>query len=290
MTKPNASAYPRITLVTPNFNGAEFLEDCMTSVFDQGYPNLEYIVIDGGSTDDSVRIIKKYARHLSWWTSEPDRGPYYAIQKGFSKSTGEVMAWINSDDILHRNGLFVVTEIFTVFHEIRWLMGRTNHIDESGRVVYCSNRERWSKYRYYIGKYVWIQQESTFWRRSLWEDAGGRLDTSLSLAADLELWNRFFRYDKLYTIDALIGAFRIRAHNQRSLEGMEIYEQEASDVLARNVLTPAEIRRVHVIRLFQTIMKFVVLRKLLKNIYDWLFEYPHGFKFDRLTQRYVRRD
>src|SRR5215469_5586779 len=93
-----ASSLPKISIVTPSFNQAEFLEETIRSVLDQNYPNLEYVVVDGGSTDGSVDIIKKYAHRLAWWVSEPDDGQYAAINKGFKHSSGEIMAWINSDD------------------------------------------------------------------------------------------------------------------------------------------------------------------------------------------------
>jgi glycosyltransferase involved in cell wall biosynthesis len=89
--------YPRISIVTPSFNDVEYLEQTILSIINQGYPNLEYVIIDGGSTDGSVDIIKKYADHLAYWVSEKDQGMYHAIQKGFQKTTGEIMGWINSD-------------------------------------------------------------------------------------------------------------------------------------------------------------------------------------------------
>ncbi len=107
--------YPKISIVTPNLNQGKFLEETILSVLDQKYPNLEYIIIDGGSTDNSIDIIKKYEKNLFYWTSEKDNGMYEAIQKGFEKATGDIMAWINSDDLYHRNVFFVVAEIFSNF-------------------------------------------------------------------------------------------------------------------------------------------------------------------------------
>jgi glycosyltransferase involved in cell wall biosynthesis len=97
---PATAELPRISLVTPSFNQAEFLEATLRSVLDQGYPNLEYIVVDGGSTDGSTAILERYADRLAWWVSEPDRGHGHALNKGFARATGEILGWINSDDLL----------------------------------------------------------------------------------------------------------------------------------------------------------------------------------------------
>src|SRR5881396_2686502 len=117
------SSSPRsISIVTPSYNQAAFLEETIRSVLLQGYPNLEYIVIDGGSTDGSVEIIKRYEKHLSYWQSEPDGGQYDAISQGFARTSGDLMAWLNSDDMLHRNALWSMARLFTQFPQIEWLM------------------------------------------------------------------------------------------------------------------------------------------------------------------------
>ena len=108
----NRSEWPRITLVTPVFNSARYIEQAIQSVISQHYPNLEYFIIDGGSTDGSVEIIRKYERHLSGWTSEPDNGMYDALNRGFARSSGEIMGWISATDLLHTRSLFVVDSVF----------------------------------------------------------------------------------------------------------------------------------------------------------------------------------
>lgn len=107
--------YPKISIVTPSFNQSEFLELTIRSVLDQGYPNLEYIVIDGGSTDGSVDIIKKYADKISYWVSEKDGGQYDAINKGFARSSGEIMGWINSSDLYYHGHLNLFQKYLIVF-------------------------------------------------------------------------------------------------------------------------------------------------------------------------------
>src|SRR5665647_3247451 len=114
---------PKITIITPVYNRAQYLEATILSVLNQGYANLEYIIIDGGSTDGTIEIIKKYESQLAYWVSEPDQGMYYALQKGFDKASGDIMAWLNSDDMYHANSLFVVADIFSTFEDVDWIMG-----------------------------------------------------------------------------------------------------------------------------------------------------------------------
>src|SRR5712672_634542 len=112
---------PKISLVTPSFNQGSFLEETIRSVLDQNYPNLEYVVIDGGSTDGSVEIIKKYERRLTWWISAPDGGQYEAINKGFARTTGEIMAWLNADDKYLPWTLSVVGDLMSTLPQVEWL-------------------------------------------------------------------------------------------------------------------------------------------------------------------------
>lgn len=229
------STYPKISIVTTNFNGGAYLEATIKSVIDQGYPNLEYIVIDGGSTDNSREILERYQAHFAYWVSEADEGQYHGIQRGFSRCTGEIMAWLNSDDLLLPKALFSVAEIFQQFPQIDWLMGHATEYTEKGQLInrinlsYC----RWSKARYYTYDFQFIQQESTFWRKSLWDKAGGSLNLQVKQAGDLELWARFFRHAKLYTTTASLSGFRHRKENQRSKDFKVDYFKEALDIIRR---------------------------------------------------------
>lgn len=227
--------YPKITVVTPNFNQADFLEKTICSVLDQAYPNLEYIIIDGSSNDGSLDIIKKYSPQLAHWISETDKGMYDAINKGFSRSTGEVLCWINSDDVLWKNSLFEVADIFSNNMNIQWLQGYPSVINEQGDIIYQRDPV-YSKYYFYLLKhelsFSFIQQESTFWRKELWEKSGGRLKTQYALAADFDLWLRFFKHEKLYCTNKQLGAFRIRK-GQKSAN-KEQYLNEVNRSLKHN--------------------------------------------------------
>jgi glycosyltransferase involved in cell wall biosynthesis len=202
------AAWPRISLITAVRNGVRYIEDTIRSAISQGYPNLEYIVVDGVSTDGTLDIIKKYEGDISYWVSQPDRGQYDALNTGFSRATGEILSWLNASDQLHVKSLFVVGSVFASFPEVEWITGRPTGFSPDGMTVLVKDLPQWSRYRFLAGANRYIQQESTFWRRSLWERAGGQMDASYRDVGDFDLWVRFFREAKLYSVDALIGGYR----------------------------------------------------------------------------------
>jgi glycosyltransferase involved in cell wall biosynthesis len=279
----------KISIITPSYNQAEYLERTILSVLNQNYPNLEYIIIDGGSTDGSIDIIKKYEKKLAYWESVKDKGQYYAIQKGFSKSTGEIMAWINSDDIYHPNSFFVVEELFKEFPKVKWLTGNISFVDEEDRMVKAYSTKRWSKLKVLNGDYGWIQQESTFWKRSLWEKSGGTLNFNYSLAADFELWMRFFRSEYLYTVETLLGAFRVRKENQKTLESLDEYLKELHQIIASEILSEEDKKKINYIRYYEKYMaKIPMIRTgFFKTKYDVFCDCPPMICFDRDTYSYI---
>jgi glycosyltransferase involved in cell wall biosynthesis len=208
-SQPEADSWPRITLVTPVYNSDRFIEQTIRSVLNQRYPNLEYIIVDGGSTDGTLDIIRKYESRVSWWISESDRGMYDALNKGFARGTGEIMGWISATDQLHLGGLLVVGSIFKAFPRVEWITGIPTNFNEQGMAIHVGWQQRWSRFRFLAGANRYIQQESTFWRRGLWERAGSRMDDSRRNANDFELWVRFFCHAQLYPVAALIGGFRM---------------------------------------------------------------------------------
>jgi glycosyltransferase involved in cell wall biosynthesis len=232
--RPDGSEPRTISLVTPSFNTATYLPQTIESVLRQHYPALQYVIVDGGSTDGSVGIVQRYEGRLHAAVIEPDEGHADALNKGFALTTGELMGWINSDDLLHRDALATVDAVFAAFPEVEWITGiPTTAIGAGSATEFRIRQQRPFTYGDFLaGDFRWLQQESTFWRRSLWERAGGSLDTGLRLAVDLELWMRFFRHARLHTVDALIGSFR-RREGQRSAVLLDEYLSEAASVIAR---------------------------------------------------------
>ena len=220
--------FPQITIVTPVFNQVQYLEETIISILSQNYPNLEYIIIDGGSTDGTVDIIKKYETHLAYWVSEPDNGMYDALQKGFDHSTGEIMGWLNADDLYFNGCFFLLSKLFVQHEEINWVTGTSHILNSEGVFIGNSPSKKFCKYQFLNGDYKWIAQESTFWRRSLWERTGSQLDTNLKYAGDFELWLRFIQCDPLYHLGLPIGIFRQR-HGQLSSNSMQ-YEEEVQTI------------------------------------------------------------
>ena len=272
-----ALVWPRISIVTPSYNQAETLEATLRSVLDQNYPNLEYLVLDGGSDDGSVTIIERYAERLDFWRSAPDGGHYHAVDEGLKRSTGEIMAWLNADDVLHPGSLWTLGEVFATFPQIEWFMGNPSFLDSRGRTVYVGEAPRWSRYRYLRADFRFIQQESVAWRRSLWDRAGGRIETSYSYAADLELWMRFFRHAQLYTTPALIGGFRSHSAAQRSAAHFEDYLSECERILSSEPVGEEARRALKRIALFQkSIMAVPLIRnsRIARGIDARLFRYP----------------
>lgn len=233
--------YPKLSIVTPSYNQAHFLEATIQSILSQNYPNLEYIVIDGGSSDGSQEIIKKYEQHLSYWCCEPDGGQYDAINKGFSKATGDIMAWLNSDDVYYPWTLTTVGSIMARLPQVEWLTTRMpGNMDWEGLSINFEVFPGYSQAAFLDGRYLpvpksrasigYIQQESTFWRRSLWERTGAYISTDYKLASDFELWARFYLHAELFSTISPLGVFRCQSE-QRSVQQKNIYVAEAEKVL-----------------------------------------------------------
>jgi glycosyltransferase involved in cell wall biosynthesis len=235
---------PRVSIVMPSLDQAAYLEAALRSVLLQGYDDLELIVVDGGSTDGSVEVLRRYEPWLTSWTSEPDDGQYDAINRGFELSTGSVMGWLNSDDMLVPGALATVGAVFAdLREEVEWVTGLPGWWDESGHPAGIATAPRyrrdWIEAGYYEGRLLgWIQQESTFWTRGLWDSAGGRVDASLRYAADFELWRQFARHAPLRLVDAQLAGFR--SHDAQKTVALEGYYAEIDE--RRGPLAPLWVR------------------------------------------------
>jgi hypothetical protein len=266
--------WPKIALVTPVFNSARYLESTIRSVLSQGYPNLEYVIADGGSTDGSIEIIRKYESQLHAWFSEPDRGMYDAINKAFARTSGDAMSdamrdamgggamgWISATDLLHAGSLFVVGSVFRAFPEVEWITGRPTGFSDEGMAVETLRLRRWSRMRFLAGANRYIQQESTFWRRSLWDRSGARVDDTRRSASDFELWVRFFRFARLYPVDALIGGFRSHP-DSLGLRNLEECHRIHEEILAQEVAALPNASLLHGFRSMSTsVLKIPALAK-----------------------------
>lgn len=203
---PADVAYPRFTLVTPTYNQADYIEETIRSVLLQGYPNLEYIVMDGGSTDDTRRILQHYDSHITYWVSEPDNGQAHAINKGFNRSTGEIMGWLNSDDVLEPGALKAVAETFMQKSHVNVVTGFRRLMDADSQFI--RNWFIWSPQPYWLQRGCVIAQETTFWRRLVWQAIGG-IDESYQFAMDYEYWQRMLQAGyRFHMIHQYLGRFR----------------------------------------------------------------------------------
>jgi glycosyltransferase involved in cell wall biosynthesis len=184
-------------------------------------------VIDGGSTNDSVENIRKYQNHLKFWVSEPDMGHYSAINKGFRRTTGEIMGWINSSDACYPWSLETIAEIFSQLPEVQWLPGCASYFDHD-RAPKGVGAGYKNRYDFLYGNCT-LQQESMFRRNKLWGAAGAGLNETLKYAADTELWFRFFQLAHLYSVNTLVGGFRY--HGDRRGESGGKYRYEVRTIL-----------------------------------------------------------
>jgi glycosyltransferase involved in cell wall biosynthesis len=203
------SATPKVSIITPSYNQGRFLEQTICSVLEQDYPNIEYIIVDGGSKDESVDVIRKYENRLAWWVSEKDKGHADALNKGFARASGEIMAWLNSDDTYMPGTVSQAVEILKARPQVGMVYGDANLIDEEGRWIgkFASKQ---TSYRAMLRGSVHIPQATTFWRTDIWRQVGP-LDLSLFFSFDYDFWVRTSKVSELLYVPHLWANFRM--HN-----------------------------------------------------------------------------
>ena len=195
-----------ISLVTCSYQQGAFIEATMRSVLDQHYPALEYMVIDGSSSDGTVDIIRRYADRLSYWVSEPDRGQSDALIKGFARARGDVQGWLCSDDLLLPGALESVGRYFATHPEVGAVYGDALWIDAAGNHLRPKKESGFHRLAFMFD-HNYIPQPSMFWRRSLYEKVGG-LDPEFHLAMDFDLWERFSQVTRIAHIPRYLSCMR----------------------------------------------------------------------------------
>lgn len=190
------SSQPIVTIVTPSFNQAAFLEETICSVLEQDYPHLEYILVDGGSTDGSLDIIRRYAQRLAWWVSEPDRGQTDALNKGFAHASGQIIAWLNSDDTYQPHAIAEAVDFLQQHPEAVMVYGDANLIDANSQIIgkFPARQTNYARLR---RGYVHIPQQAAFFRAIHWQKVGP-LDPSFYFAMDYDLWVRLARCGPIF--------------------------------------------------------------------------------------------
>ena len=243
--QPPASPAPKISIVTPSFRQARFIERTIESVLAQGYPNLEYHVQDGGSDDGTREILERFDARLTSWESRRDNGQTHAINLGFARTSGEIMAWLNSDDILLPGALAYVADFFNRHPDVDVVYGHRILIDEQDRQI-----GRWMLPAHSQEVLSWadfVPQETLFWRRGIWEKAGGRVDESYRFAMDWDLLVRFREAGARFArLPRFIGGFRIHEQQKTSAVINDIGFQEMDRIRQRmlgRVPSAVEVRK-----------------------------------------------
>jgi glycosyltransferase involved in cell wall biosynthesis len=229
--------FPRISIVTVCYNHVAYLEDCIRSVLNQDYPNLEYIVIDGGSTDGSADIIRNYRDRLVYWVSEPDKGQTDALIKGFRHATGDIEGWINSDDMLVPGALMGIAEFFQRYPDARVVTGDHYKMDESGKIIYLHREIPFNRFIWYH-TYNYLAQTSTFWKRDLYEEVGG-LNPRYNIGMDTDLIIRFADRTYMHKTRAVWSRFRLHS-GQKCQTLLMQGETEQRDICSRYVRVSPE--------------------------------------------------
>jgi glycosyltransferase involved in cell wall biosynthesis len=262
--------YPKISIVTPSYNQAKYLEKTILSVISQDYPNLEYIIMDGGSTDGSLEIIKKYEKFITYWESKKDNGQADAIYRGFLKTTGNIIGWINSDDYFLKGALLTVGKTFMDNPDVIWATGHGIIVDEKGVLI----KKFWNSFislhsMMAIG--CGIFQPSTFWKRDIFFSVDG-FDMSLNYSFDYDLFLKLSKLQKPKRMNAFLSAFRIHSDSKTGIsnsneEVRKRNENETQSLYMKNcqnrLLLVKKLKR-----LFYS-MVYIITKLIVKIRYFW---------------------
>lgn len=231
------SVQPLVTVVTPSWNSTEFIERTIQSIRNQTYKNIEFIVVDGGSTDGTVEMIKRHADAVTSWISEPDSGMYDAINKGMRQARGEILAYLNSDDFYYPGTLDFVARYFADHPDVDLLYGDLNFVDAYDRVLFRQSYPSFRLQRFRSMRHAAIGQPAAFWRRSLWERVG-EFDASLKMASDFDFFIRAGETGRLAHVPSILAAFRMHGSSMTQRQ-LEVSHAEVAEI-HRRYLKPQE--------------------------------------------------
>ena len=246
---------PLVSIITPSFNQAPYIEETIKSVLTQDYPRIEYIIVDGGSTDGTVDIIRKYNNKIAWWVSEKDKGQTDAINKGFGRSTGHIFAWLNSDDTYEPGAVSAAVNYLHEHPNVGMVYADCNFINENGKVIGKFNSAQTSHKLIRQG-YVHIPQQTMFFRADLWKQVGP-LDPSFYFAMDYDLWTRISARSEIKYVPQTWANFRLHTSGKT--------------IMADDRCWP-EMVKVHYRdggSFFSIIVAKYYIRKLIAPIWNW---------------------
>ena len=230
--------FPKVSIVIPSYNQGQFLEASIRSVLDQDYPHIEILVVDGASKDSSVEVIRKYADHFTWWVSEKDKGHADALNKGFSHATGDILAWLNSDDIYHPGAVSEAVAFLKAHPEVGMVYADADLIDDAGQAI-GKFAAKQTDYRAMLRGSVHIPQATTFFRADLWRKVGP-LDLSLFFAFDYDLWVKLAKISEIRYVPRVWADFRMHdsgksvVNDDRCYPDMlRVYEREMGKGLSQ---------------------------------------------------------
>ena len=244
--------WPKVTLVSVCSGEGEELRDTVRSVVGQSYPNLEYVVVGIGDGLGRSSFLREFQGRFCWMDCADATEANAALNAAFAKTSGEIMGWLEPGEMLHTKGLYALGSVMAAFPEVEWIYGRPFNFSPSGIPAGIKPLERWSRIRFLAGGNKYIHRETLFWRRSLWERAGGKLNGELGVAAEFEMFVRFFRHAQLYSVDALIGGYRVHPGNH-STDGSHQRYNDAIDAIADREL--ASVKGAYAAKLFRQMTK-----------------------------------